>query len=49
MSKYKEAIAFRYSFRTSMVKILPILLRLYAINISPTSELALFIPFFVRM
>jgi hypothetical protein len=45
----KEASIFRYSFSTSMVKIFPILLRLYAININPTSEPARQIPFFVRM
>jgi hypothetical protein len=49
MSKYMEATAFRYSFSTSRVKILPIRLRLYAMNIKPTSELALAIPFLVRI
>jgi hypothetical protein len=49
MVKNKEASIMRYSFNTSLVKILPVLLRLYAININPTSELALLIPFFVRI
>ena len=49
MAINKETRAFRYSLRTFMVKIFPIRLRLYAININPTSELALSIPFFVRI
>ncbi|MFZ2338762.1 MAG: hypothetical protein WAW07_03440 [Bacteroidales bacterium] len=49
MVKNKEASILRYSFNRSLVKILPIRLRLYAININPTSEPALAIPFFVRI
>jgi len=45
MTENNEESILRYSFSTFIVKILPIRLRFYAININPTSELALPIPF----
>jgi hypothetical protein len=41
MVKNKEASILRYSFNTSLVKILPILLRLYEININTSSNKAI--------
>jgi len=49
MPKNNDASILRYSFSTFMVKILLILLRLQAINISPASALALVTPFLVRI
>ena len=49
MAENREECILRYSFSTFMVKIFPILLRLYAINIRPTSALALALPFFVSI
>jgi len=49
MTGNSEERILRYSFSTFMVKIFLVFLRLQAINIGPTSALALFIPFLGRI
>jgi hypothetical protein len=47
--KNSKTSILRYSTNRSLVKIFTIRLKLYAMNINPTSALALSIPFLVRI